>query len=267
MNTTCTQIAIGILFLALTSSLTLAQTTIGEGELKFEVKHRINAHGDEFNALAMSSDRQRLFTGTEKGDVIVWNVSTNRLERTLHQPSVIHLVAALSDPRELVAAGSYHVEGDADALHAGAGLSRAGTFVDLEGIDSDSNLTGLAVDNDAGLIAAVNQVGVVVVWDSRTNKQLAQWKVSGVPTGVALLGRNVYVATVSQKPELETTGDGAIVKLNLDDRNRPPAELSRVTGRLWLLARLVAGPPSADRHVSRRLQQLEDGCDRSRFQG
>ena len=110
MNPTCARVAIGILLVALSSSLTFAQTANGEGDFKFEIKHRVNAHGDEFNTLAMSADRQRLFTGTEKGDIIVWNVAADRRERTLHQPSGIHFVAALSDPRELIAAGSNHVK-------------------------------------------------------------------------------------------------------------------------------------------------------------
>jgi WD40 repeat protein len=232
MKPTSARIAIGILLVAFSSSLSLAQTTIGEGDLKFEVKHRVNAHGDEFNALAMSSDGQRLFTGTEKGDVIVWNVAANRLERTLHQPSAIHLVAALSDPRELIAASSNHLKPE-NALVRRWNIE-TGTFVDLEGIDSEANVTGLAADNKAGLIAAVNKTGIVIVWDSRTNKQIARWKLNGVPTAVALLGRSVYVATLSLQPAANTTGAGAIVKLNLDDPNQPPIDFLRATGRLWV---------------------------------
>lgn len=62
MNQTCARVAIGLLLVALSPSLTLAQVLIGEGDFKFEIKHRVNAHGDEFNALAISTDRQRLFT-------------------------------------------------------------------------------------------------------------------------------------------------------------------------------------------------------------
>ena len=232
MNPTCARVAIGILLVALTSSLTFAQTAIGEGDFKFEIKHRVNAHGDEFNALAMSADRQRLFTGTEKGDIIVWNVANNRRERTLHQPSGIHFVAALSDPSELIAAGSNHVKPD-NALVRRWNVE-TGTFVDLTGIDSDSFVTGLATDNEAGLIAAANEKGTVVVWDSRNNQQLAQWKVNGVPLALALLGRNVYVATIDQIPTGRAIGEGAIVRLNVDNQNQRPADLARHAGRLWV---------------------------------
>ena len=75
MNPTFARIAICILLVALNCSSVLAQLQIvtGEGDLRFAPKHRVNAHGDEFNSLAGSSDGQRLFTGTEKGDIIVWN--------------------------------------------------------------------------------------------------------------------------------------------------------------------------------------------------
>src|SRR6185369_4747412 len=40
-------------------------------ELKLETTQRVNAHGNEFNALAKSADGKRLFIATEKGDIIV----------------------------------------------------------------------------------------------------------------------------------------------------------------------------------------------------
>jgi WD40 repeat protein len=226
----CAPIAFSLLLVALSAFSAFAQRPNGEGEFKFETQHRVNAHGDEFNALAKSSDDQRLFTGTEKGDVIVWNVTTNRLERTLHQPSAIHFVAALSDPRELIAAGSNHFE-PKNALVRKWNIE-TGTFVDLTGIDAASYPTALATDTDAGLIAVTTEAGIVIVWDSRTYKQIAQWKVKGVPAAVALLGRDVYVAIVDQSSEVRM-GSGAIVKLNVDDQNQPPTEFMR-GNRYWL---------------------------------
>ena len=83
---TSTRLTIVILCIALHPSFARAQTIlIGEGDFRFETKHRVNAHGDEFNCLARSADGRRLFTGTEKGDIIVWDLAANRLERTLHQ--------------------------------------------------------------------------------------------------------------------------------------------------------------------------------------
>ena len=227
----CVRIPFGILLLALNTSFALAQSPLSEGEFKFEVKHRVNAHGDEFNTLARSTDGHRLFTGTEKGDVIVWNLATNRLERTLRQPSAIHFVFALSDG-EMIAAGSNHVE-PRNAVVRKWNVE-TGTFVDFTGIDTTSFLAALTVDTDARLIAAASESGMVVVWDSQTLKQLAQWKVNGIPTAVALLGRNVYVATVDQIYAGRMAGEGAIVKLNLDEQNQAPVDFLRVRGRFWL---------------------------------
>lgn len=218
-----------LLLLFVFSSSALAQAQIGEGDFKFAVKHRVNAHGDEFNALAKSSDGQRIFTGTEKGDIIVWNVATNRLERTLHQPSAVHFVGALSDPRELIAAGSNRVKPH-NALVRKWNIE-TGTFVDLPAIDADSYPTALATDLDAGLLAVTTVTGNVAVWDLQANKQLAQWKINSVPVAVALLGRDVYVATIDEQSVVQM-GRGAIVKLNVDDQNQPPTEFMR-GNRYW----------------------------------
>lgn len=246
MTKTFTRIAIGALLVALNYSSPLAQlqVLIGEGDVRFGAKHRVNAHGDEFNALARSSDGQRLFTGTEKGDIIVWNVTTNQLERTLHQPSGIHFVAALPDSREFIAAGSNHIKPQ-NALVRRWNVE-TGTFVDLTGIDTDSFLTALATDIEAGLIAVASQTGIVVVWDSRTNTLLARWKLNGVPTAVALMGRNVYVATAGLNRSNHSPGRDAIVKLKVDDQTQPPSDVLRVERGLWSVLE-----PSPDRRLLR----------------
>ena len=231
MNPTCARLLKIFLLFVLISSTAFAQRQIGEGDFKFEIQHRVNAHGDEFNALAKSSDGQRLFTGTEKGDILVWNIAANRLERTLHQPSAVHFVVALPSAREFIAAGSNHLKPSNPLVRKWN--VETGTFVDLTGIDADSFLTAIATDNDAGLIATTTETGSIVVWDLETNKQLAQLKVNGVPTAVALLGRNVYVAVVDRIYASRMTGEGAIVKLNLDDQNQGPVDFLRVRGRFW----------------------------------
>lgn len=233
MNLTFARIAIGALLVALNYSSVFAQLQIltGEGDFKLAAKHRVNAHGDEFNALTRSTDGQRIFTGTEKGDIIVWNVTANRLERTLHQSSGIHFIAALPDSRELIAASSNHLK-PANSLVRRWNVE-TGTFVDLTGIDTDSFLTALATDTETGLIAVTTEKGAVVVWDSRTNQQLAQWKLNGLPTAVTFLGRNVYVATAGLNPSSGPQGRSAIVKLKLDDQNQKPSDVLRVERGYW----------------------------------
>lgn len=61
-----TRAAIAVLLVAISLSFALAQRQSGNYELTFEPQRRVNAHGDEFNGLAKSSDGQRLFTATEK---------------------------------------------------------------------------------------------------------------------------------------------------------------------------------------------------------
>src|SRR3989442_13275408 len=96
-----------LLCLTLTFSIIRGQSTTPQ--LQFIVKHRVNAHGDEFNALAKNSDGQWAYVGTEKGDVIVWNLISDKLERRLHQPSAVHHLLAI-DSNHVIAAGSNHHE-------------------------------------------------------------------------------------------------------------------------------------------------------------
>jgi WD40 repeat protein len=232
--------AIPGLLLVFSTSAALAQQEREQQQLSFEPRQRINAHGDEFNALAKSSDGQRLFTVTEKGDVIVWNIAANRLERTLRQPSPLHLVASLADRNEFVAAGWYHLKpfkAIARKLNA-----ETGEAVDLPGVNPDATPLALATETTTGLIAITQTDNKVLVWDARTNKQLGDWKVNGVPVAVALFGRDVFVATVDQKffESEEGSGDSAIVRFNVDNPQQPPVDFLRIEGRVW--TELAASP-------------------------
>lgn len=227
-------VAVFGLLIAVSVSLVLAQRPQEDQELNFEVERRINAHGDEFNGLAKSSDGKRLFTATEKGEIIVWNTAANRVERTLQQPSALHLIASLGGPREFVAVGYNHFK-PIKAL-ARKWNADTGEFVDLSGLDPNTTPIALATETVSGLIALTTQEGKVLVWDAQTNKQLGDWKLDAVPSAVAVLGRDVYVATVDQ--EYVTSGQGpqtnTILKLNVDRPQQAPAEFLRVEGRAWI---------------------------------
>ncbi|HEV2834548.1 MAG TPA: family 20 glycosylhydrolase [Pyrinomonadaceae bacterium] len=202
-------------------------------ELQFEIKHRVNAHGDEFNGLAKSSDGQRLFTATEKGDIIVWNIAANRVERTLQNPSPAHLVASLSNPHEIVVAGSSHEEPLRPFIRKWN--VETGAFTDLPGIDPSSAPIAIATETAAKLIAVATDEQRVVVWDAETNKQLAAWKLATLPISVALIGRTVYVATVDAnlRSPYDEPKNGAIIKLKVDNPNRGPTDFLRIAGRTW----------------------------------
>jgi WD40 repeat protein len=231
---TCARAVISGLLFAFSLSPAFAQRQRENYEVTFETKRRVNAHGDEFNALAKSADDQRLFTATEKGDIIVWNIAANRLERTLHQPSPVHLIARLADPREFVAVGWNHRE-PVNAF-ARKGNAETGEFVDLPGLNSNSVPVALATETTSGLIAVTLIDGKVLVWDARTNQRLAEWTVNGVPVGVALLGRDVYVATVDQQffQSEAAVRESAIIKLSVDNPQQGATDFLRVPGRAWL---------------------------------
>ena len=244
---------IGGLLLAVLFSPLLAQIRRGNTELTFETTHRINAHGDEFNALAKSSDERLLFTATEKGEVIVWNTAANRLERTLRQPSPLHLIASLADRNEFVAVGWGHFK-PVNAL-ARKWNAATGEFVDLPGLDPELKPVALATETATGLIALALSEGKVLVWDARTHKLLGAWNVNGVPIALALLGRDAYVATVDQEflRSEETVGDSAIIKLNVDNPQQAPADYLRIPGRTWF--ELSASP---DYRLLRASYQAKD---------
>ena len=131
--------------------------------LKFVTRHRVNAHGDEFNSLVKTADGQFAIIGTEKGDLIVWNLASQKIERTLHQPSAIHLVVALSDSQFVIAVGANHHQ-PRKALARKWNIAK-GTFEDLPGLDSESFPTALALDKGAGLLAVGVADGAILVWD------------------------------------------------------------------------------------------------------
>ncbi|HEX6715839.1 MAG TPA: hypothetical protein VF088_01940 [Pyrinomonadaceae bacterium] len=200
-------------------------------DLNFEVKHRVNAHGDEFNGLARSSDGKRLFVGTEKGEVIVWNIALRRTERTLRQASAVHLVASLPDTNEVLAAGANHHK----PVHALLRKWNIETeaFVDLSGLDGDSFPTALATGNE--LAAVTTAEGAVLVWNLATNKQLATWKLEEAPIALALIGRDIYVATIDREALLSDQGPhrSRIIKLNVDNPKSGPIEFLHAPDRSW----------------------------------
>src|SRR5689334_23774723 len=69
-----------------------AATTRGEDDYRFEVERRLNAHGDEFMALAQTTDGRYLIVGTESGKLIIWSIAERRIVKVLDQGSAVHCV-------------------------------------------------------------------------------------------------------------------------------------------------------------------------------
>lgn len=77
-----------LILLASVSSITASP----EGkEYVFEVQRRINAHGDEFMAVALTKDERHLIIGAESGKLLVWSIAERRVLKQLEQGSPVHL--------------------------------------------------------------------------------------------------------------------------------------------------------------------------------
>jgi WD40 repeat protein len=244
-----------LLVLGLAGPATIAQQARERQALNLEITRRVNAHGNEFNALAKSSDSKRLFVATEKGDIIVWDVAMRRAERTLHQPGPVHLIAALADTGEIIAAGSSHHK-PVNSLVRKWNVN-SGTYVDLTGLDADSFPSALAVSTDNSLVGVTTMEGTVAVWDLGTNKQIATWKLKETPSAIALVGRTAYVGTIDRDAILSEkgTGESAIRKFNIDDPKQESSDFLRVRDRMWL----ALNPSPDNRLLSVTYESPADG--------
>jgi len=248
------RVTLTVLALAFAGPPTMAQQAKADRqELKLEVTQRVNAHGNEFNALAKSSDGKRLFIATEKGDIIVWNIVMRRVERTLHQPGPVHLIAALANTSEIIAAGSSHHK-PLNAVVRKWDVD-SGAFVDLTGLNADSFPTALAFSTDGSLAALTTMEGTVAIWDVDTYKQIASWKLKETPLAVALIGRTAYVGTIPPEAIISEKGtaEGVISKFNIDDPKQESSDFLRVRDRMWL-----ALDPSPDNRLLSVTSQSRD---------
>src|SRR5689334_14382237 len=80
----------------------------GEDDWRFEVERRLNAHGDEFMALAQTTDGRYLIVGGESGKLLIWSLAERRIIKQLDQGSAVHNIIALKDSDTFVAAGGPH---------------------------------------------------------------------------------------------------------------------------------------------------------------
>ena len=222
-----------LLTLALSSPLLAQSKSEDEPELSFAGKHRINAHGNEFNGLVKSSDGQRLFVASENGEIIVWNIAAGRVEQTLRQPRPVHLIAALSNAHSFVTAGSNHFAPENAEVRKWN--AKTGVSVELQGPAKKSFPIALATEPKTGLIAATTIEGSIHVWDAMSNAQLATWTIEDIPRAVAILGRDLYVVTNDRKDLYADSalGESAIVKFNVDDPKSGPIDYLRIPKRHW----------------------------------
>lgn len=218
------------------TSATFVEASDGE-ESDLRLLHRINAHGDEFMALALSPDERRLIVGTEKGELIIWGVAEQRILLRFNQGSPVHAVVALRDGHHVVAAGGPHT-GQAQGCVVRNWNLETGTFEQWQGAGSESALR-LAYNPATGLVASSNMSGRVAVWEVNTGKLVATWDLKGVSEGLAISDRTIYAAPIDTANFRDDSDDenpvaNSIIALSLDDAAKRPREIvAKKPGRLW----------------------------------
>jgi WD40 repeat protein len=206
-------------------------------EYQLEIVRRINAHGDEFNAVALTPDERYLIIGTEKGELIMWGVAERRVVRRFRQNSPIHGIMMLADGRRVVTAGGQHI----DPLSPGT----IGRW-DLETGDykewpAGSSGTFYALTNDpgSGYIIGVDLNGRVTAWKDKDGQVVATWELKRIVTGFALIGNTVYVTSLDNSEieaamESEETVVNTIQALDLSNPSQAPRHWTPESStRLW----------------------------------
>lgn len=219
-----------LIFLAASAS---GQTSSRQ-ELPFNPERRAIAHGNEFNALALSADERRLFIGTERGEIIVWNISEQRIERKLNQGKPVHMIVALTDPKFIVTSGEEHLGDNVRTTVRKWNVDTA-AFEDLPGVGDIPVVLALAVEPVKGFVAAAGINGSVRVWDSISNRVVASWELEQVPVAMCLAGKEVFVSTVDAEI---LAGDrdpmeSKLIVLNVSAPTIGPKEFFKGTGRFW----------------------------------
>jgi hypothetical protein len=218
----------------LTAFLTLAWCL--EGANDFRIAHWINAHGDEPMAMAQSADGKSLVIGTEKGEILVWDIAGRRISKRLTQGEPVHAVAVAGAPGIIFAAGGRHIGARRSGLVRRWNLD-AGTYTDLQPA-SPSAILSLATDPVSGIVAASNMTGELFVWDARGRLLLdRRWNESIL--GLAVQGRSILLTTVDlnaaqRAMRNQEFATNAITELDLDNQEAPPRQVvPRQEGRFW----------------------------------
>ena len=241
---------IAVLLLTL---LAIASVTsfANEDDWRFEVERRLNAHGDEFMALAQTTDGRYLIVGGESGKLLIWNLAERRIVKQLDQGCAVHSVVALNDADTFVAAGGPHSGPTNRAVirkwHIGTG-----EYEEWKGL-SDGSVLSLAFDPKSELVAADTLTGKLAVWNSTTGALVGKRSFDGPASGLAINGKDIY-RTQMWLSDDEEEKPNAIVRFRIDQSNRQPIQVTKVTeGEIW--GALGVSPDR--RFLSARL----GGCD------
>src|ERR1041385_2587558 len=188
------KVAIVVALLAF-MSVSSAAVTHYDDEYSFEVERRVNAHGDEFMALAQTTDGRYLIVGAESGKLLIWSVVERRIVKQLDQGSAVHCVVALNDADTFVAAGGPHDGPNNRAVirkwHISTGESEA-----LKGM-TDGSVLSLAYDRQSELIVADTLNGKLAVWNATNVALIAKRSFDGPASGLAIDSKDIYRTQMS----------------------------------------------------------------------
>lgn len=212
-------------FLDIFSFPILSQDASDEQEIFSKLRHtrRINAHGDEFTSMDMSPDKKRLAIGTEKGDVIIWNLEAAKLEKQFHQGRPIHEVVFVGNASVVVAGGNH--TGNHNCLFGKIDIV-SGRFDEWAGAGTES-LMHLSLDEKTGVLATGTRNGYVTAWDVTKGRRKAVWNSKTIVLGLAVAGSSVYVSRsdidMTKGIDEESEVRGEVVVFSADD----PQKLSK----------------------------------------
>jgi hypothetical protein len=215
-----TLISAALLAIASFSSQALAQD---EDDYRFDIERRLNAHGDEFMALAQTTDGRYLIVGAESGKLLIWSIAERRIVKQLDQGSAVHSIVALNDADTFVAAGGPHNGPTNRAVirkwHIGTGESE-----ELKGL-TDGSIFTLAFDPKSELIVADTFTGKLAVWNVTNGALVTKRSFDGPASGLAISGKEIYRAQMSLAEE--EVKPNSIVRFRVDQPNRQPVQLTK----------------------------------------
>jgi WD40 repeat protein len=185
-------------------------------------------------AVAVSADGRQLVAGTEKGELLIWDVQERRLLKRLNQGSPIHDLAFLGDSRHIVAGGGWH-----DAKQPGVVRKwniETGVFEEWKYAGFNSILA-VDVNPKSGLVAAGGLDGTITIWNSATGTAVATRNLKKAITGLALREDRLFVTTIdfnnAKGKNLEDLSN-SIMSFPTDRLTAPSVDVVKsLAGRLW----------------------------------
>ena len=139
-----------------------------QAEYQLHLARRVNAHGDEFNAAALTTDERYLIIGTERGELLVWGLAERRALRSFKQNSPIHGLVMLADGRRVVTAGGWHM-GEMNSGTIGRWDLESG---DYEEWPANASGTFYALTSDASILG-VDLIGRITAWTDSSGQVAA----------------------------------------------------------------------------------------------